>query len=493
MFKIEGSSFTREFKFAEEGELQKVQVDVDILIVAYNALSIKNLGQNKLYDAAKIALKYKDLSLACNLASRLKDRAKAANIFVKSALLLTKVEDIELIAKEVASIHKPVDKHFKMEYAALLKFRSEKAKSKNVKNSLDILTNDISEIKYHLMVSLRHIRDNRIETDRSRVHSKLKKTKDGYPLSIGEYFGKELSPGPLKEVEGYDKGLFGIGVASFQGYNKPIKEDLHLTEIVTIKFKEGKKEIGVFAVFDGHGGIASAMFCKNNLSFQLEKYLNNKSSTNKVDIWNALKLFTLNLDHDFHKRNPKDSSGTTLCLCVIIDNILWTLNIGDSRAVLGTEKNVVQLTKDQETKDISLIESIEKRGGIVFKLDHENTPRLYGETGMARSLGEYLLKDLSGQFTWKLPGFFARGKVGRYNLKKMQKSEKMILCLGTDGYWGYFGSKDTMNYILNNVPNYEKKFIAENMLLDACKMGSSDDKTLLIVDLKKYVNSVALV
>jgi protein phosphatase PTC2/3 len=52
------------------------------------------------------------------------------------------------------------------------------------------------------------------------------------------------------------------------------------------------------------------------------------------------------LNDMFPIKSPRD--GSTAVVCAITNNVLWTANLGDSRAILSRKGNLVPLSVDQK-------------------------------------------------------------------------------------------------------------------------------------------------
>ncbi|KAH9304655.1 hypothetical protein KI387_009059, partial [Taxus chinensis] len=119
---------------------------------------------------------------------------------------------------------------------------------------------------------------------------------------------------------------FSYGYASSPGKRSSM-EDFFETQICGV---DGQI-VGLFGVFDGHGGARAAEYVKQNLFLNLRNHPK-FSSDIKLAIADAYKQ----TDSDFLKaeNNQHRDAGSTASTAVLVGNRLLVANVGDSRAVL---------------------------------------------------------------------------------------------------------------------------------------------------------------
>lgn len=79
-------------------------------------------------------------------------------------------------------------------------------------------------------------------------------------------------------------------------------------------------------------------------------------------------------------------SGTCAVICLVVGNKLITVNLGDSRAILSRNGQVIQLSYDQKPQNPSEKERIEAAGGSV------SNDRLLGKLAVSRAFGDFAYK-----------------------------------------------------------------------------------------------------
>lgn len=159
--------------------------------------------------------------------------------------------------------------------------------------------------------------------------------------------------------------LENVGVRETQGTRSKM-EDAHVAEKITINEKEGC----LVGVFDGHGDNGkAAKFLKDKLRFKLEANIEQAIAEDEtVDfdtiITNALVKTMIELDK--HIKKIKDYEGGTTATCaLILDNDIYTFNVGDSRTVLVKKEEALQLSEDHNPRRERIKNAIHKMGNYV--------------------------------------------------------------------------------------------------------------------------------
>ena len=180
-----------------------------------------------------------------------------------------------------------------------------------------------------------------------------------------EYPKAEFSKEPFFNISGY-------GYNSYNGKVKKFNED-RIKAIVNYHIKKQmhyKLNISYFSIFDGHSGNKCSDFLKENL----DGYLFN-SSFFPSDVDKAIRESFKKAEDNFKGMvyDPKsnillDKSGSCALVMLIINDFLFSINLGDSRALYSydTGKYIYQITRDHKPNDEIEKRRIEKAGGKVF-------------------------------------------------------------------------------------------------------------------------------
>lgn len=284
--------------------------------------------------------------------------------------------------------------------------------------------------------------------------------------------------------------LPGVSIASSIGW-KDTMEDTHIAANFIIKAGGKDVPVRILGVFDGHGETdMAARHAMQNIIFfltqQLELY--NADGLTERGIWNALKIGFVNLNLDYSAFDSASDSasdsafdpafdcdqteygGTTACVALIINNVLWVANLGDSRAILINRNGEdIQLSEDAKAGDEIYKHSIEKRDGtVIFEGECD---RIEGMLEPARALGDH---ELCGAAS-------ARPKITRYPLTGFSG----CLVLVSDGV------TDTMiapnleigslvRTMLQKMPNPESVNLASRIVRKSLRARDGDNITAIV-------------
>eukprot|EP00249_Psilotum_nudum_P004174 c17719_g1_i2 orf=387-1175(+) len=178
-----------------------------------------------------------------------------------------------------------------------------------------------------------------------------------------------------------ENGKFSYGFSSLRG-KRASMEDFHETRIAKVE----DQIVGLFGVFDGHGGSRAAEYVKQNLFENLIVHPDFVSDT-KTAIAETYKK----TDSDFLKveNNQHRDAGSTASTAVLVGDHLLVANVGDSRAVICRAGKAVALSTDHKPNRSDERKRIEEAGGVVM---WAGTWRVGGVLAVSRAFGDRLLK-----------------------------------------------------------------------------------------------------
>ncbi|KAI2656502.1 Integrin-linked kinase-associated serine/threonine phosphatase 2C [Labeo rohita] len=251
--------------------------------------------------------------------------------------------------------------------------------------------------------------------------------------------------------------------------------------------------LAYFAVFDGHGGARASQFAAENLHHTLV------SKFPKGDVENLEKLVRKCLldsfrqtDEDFLKKassqKPAWKDGSTATCMLVVDDVLYVANLGDSRAVLcrleqaedsGKRKCVtLALSKEHNPTIYEERMRIQRAGGTV------RDGRVLGVLEVSRSIGD-------GQY--KRCGVISTPDVRRCQLSR---NDRFVL-LACDGLFKVFSADEAVQFVLNIIENetVEQKegqseeagrfeAACQRLASEAVRRGSADNVTVILVSIE---------
>ena len=167
--------------------------------------------------------------------------------------------------------------------------------------------------------------------------------------------------------------ISGYGSNSYNGKKKSYNEDkikirYKEEKIYKVNGKDYKAYISYFGLFDGHGGEICSKFLKQYLDeklFSLPIFPNNVIESIKETFKSAERKFK---NHAIKNGILVDKSGSCALISLIINNDLYCINLGDSRAIYSRNsgQEFYQISRDHKPNDIKEKARIEKAGGKVY-------------------------------------------------------------------------------------------------------------------------------
>ncbi|WOK94380.1 putative protein phosphatase 2C 59 [Canna indica] len=245
--------------------------------------------------------------------------------------------------------------------------------------------------------------------------------------------------------------------------------------------------VGLFGVFDGHGGARAAEYVKENLFSNLirhPKFISDTKSAigafylrfHRVSdflstyICNHLYLFYdlaadaySHTDSEFLKSEISQNrdAGSTASTAILVGDRLLVANVGDSRAVICRGGKAMAVSRDHKPDQTDERQRIEDAGGFVM---WAGTWRVGGVLAVSRAFGDRLLK----QFVVADPEI----------QEEVIDNSLEFLILASDGLWDVVTNEEAVAMIQ---PIEDPEQAAKRLLQEACQRGSADNITCVVV------------
>lgn len=283
------------------------------------------------------------------------------------------------------------------------------------------------------------------------------------------------------------KGLLvDATLCAIQG-RRPRMEDAHVIEEIdlTIAGKTMKSE--VIALFDGHGGKEASELCAKHLVATLKTAVEKHAQIRitKRGMRAALNEVCAKLDQilfeaylENNEKGIRDTQGTTFACALILDGVVWTVNLGDSRVLLVKQNGTpVPLTFDQKPENYA--KQIKSRGGQVFDL--KGTWRLNGSCAVQRNrgalavagfLGDHYLRETSG-----IQGV-RPGVDPTVSCADIDEGDRIVVA--DDGLWDIVSLKK----IAALSEKCSRRKLAVGSTYGAYEVGSTDNISVIVADYK---------
>jgi len=263
-------------------------------------------------------------------------------------------------------------------------------------------------------------------------------------------------------------GGFQVGVSHAQG-RRPTMEDEHLALSFDLRVSGRSYPLQLFGVFDGHGGNVAAQYVRDHLAGKLQEALLefNAQGLSDAGIWKALKMTTVRMHREFREGFGQVArrQGTTATIAMILDNKLWTANVGDARTVLDNNGTAMQLTEDAKPADLRYRRDIEARGG---RVEFNGCPRINGDLAVARAIGDHRLGE----------AISPRPKITVLPMDQVQRGSHLILCC--DGVYDVARTQDVVAAVHANRA-LSPDVLSGNITYSAYQSGSNDNLSCLVI------------
>jgi serine/threonine protein phosphatase PrpC len=254
-------------------------------------------------------------------------------------------------------------------------------------------------------------------------------------------------------------------------------EDSHFVSLSQTEEQKSKFD-AFFGVYDGHGGRRAADYVSENVYKSFLEILGVETP-----VENALHQSLLDIESRFLKLATQDHlpDGTTVAIAVIQGNNLIVANIGDSEIVLCRGTKAIPLTilhNPQKNPDEK--ERIVSSGGRLYhdRLAHPVLNPAFFNIAVSRSIGDIFFKH-SDYVKDKEPLLIPEPSVAKCILTP----EDLFLVLACDGLFDVMSYQEIMDYILEKEKEGMNE-IAKGLIDLAYERGSSDNITVLVVDLR---------
>ncbi|XP_010509708.1 PREDICTED: probable protein phosphatase 2C 28 isoform X2 [Camelina sativa] len=264
-----------------------------------------------------------------------------------------------------------------------------------------------------------------------------------------------------EEHERYCRREFDHGYHLVKGQMGHSMEDYIVADTKTVK----GHNLGLYAIFDGHSGHDVADYLQNHLFDNI---------LSQPDFWRnpkkAIKRAYKSTDDYILHNVVGPRGGSTAVTAIVIDGKrIVVANVGDSRAILCRESDVVkQVTVDHEPeKERDIVES---RGGFVYQ-EPGNVPRVDGQLAMTRAFGDGRLKEHISV-------------TPNVEIVEIHDDTKFLI-LASDGLWKVMSNEEVWDQIKKE-GNAEEA--ARTLTDKALARGSKDDTSCVVVSFLQSID-----
>lgn len=241
-----------------------------------------------------------------------------------------------------------------------------------------------------------------------------------------------------------------------------------------------KMPLSWFGVYDGHGGDKASQYCVDWLS----SYVRHDDSF-PYDLGFSMKKAFTAIDDDFVETGNPD--GTTACAVSLVGGRrIVCANAGDSRAIIvRKDGSVVRLSRDHKPGMPDETQRINALGGKVI---YWGRWRVEGLLAVSRAIGDSSLK----------PYVTSEPEVCEYDIG----NDDWFLVISSDGVWDVLDNEEAAHVVIATscvmengklvIDTNRFKWAARNLCEHARSCGSTDNFSVVVVDLQSCGNPDAL-
>jgi len=236
------------------------------------------------------------------------------------------------------------------------------------------------------------------------------------------------------------------------------------------------KNVGMFAVFDGHGGSQTAKHCAKAFPKAIAKGKASKAEE-------TLRKAFFAVDQELARNAVHDEIGSTSVVCLVTPQSVVVGNAGDSRAVLSRNGRAVDLSLDHKPNLREEKARIKAAGGLVeendgYRVTHKDVPV---HLAVSRAMGDHCFK--------KNPRLRPEQQLvscepDMEEQKRRAGDEFMVIAC--DGVWDVMTSQEVVDLVRRFLPCIQrgetKPHDVVGMILDKClRLESQDNMTMILV------------
>lgn len=273
-------------------------------------------------------------------------------------------------------------------------------------------------------------------------------------------FSSQATGGRSAHGTGKGKGIQGpikFGYHLVKGKANHPMEDYHVAKFV----QHQGRELGLFAIYDGHLGDSVPAYLQKHLFHNILKEEEFWTDPNR-----SISKAYERTDQAILSHSPDLGRGGSTAVTAILINgrNLWVANVGDSRAVLSRRGQAIQMSIDHEPNTER--GDIENKGGFVSNMPGD-VARVNGQLAVSRAFGDKNLKS----------HLRSDPDVTNANVD----ADTDLLILASDGLWKVMSNQEAVDIAIN-IKNPQKA--AKQLSVEALYRESKDDISCVVVRFK---------
>ncbi|KAK8899550.1 hypothetical protein M9Y10_001866 [Tritrichomonas musculus] len=264
---------------------------------------------------------------------------------------------------------------------------------------------------------------------------------------------------PIKKF-GEQGDIVELGVQNFPvGYADTIGRRPTMEDSMCIVGDVIGDNTAFYGMFDGHGG----KVVSHTAARQMYRVIaDNYEGVDKLPstIEKAIDIVNSPLVDEYYDQ------GSTMAIAIVVDDIIFTANLGDTRIVLTNQSGAVKrVTYDHRATDPVECSYVEERGGMVYN------GRVNGSLMLTRCLGDGSLSPYLSQKPF---------------MTKTPRKDGIIMIIACDGVWDVLTDNEAALIARKNI---QFPIDAAQAIVDeAYKKGSTDNISCIVVNLTPIIS-----
>lgn len=252
-------------------------------------------------------------------------------------------------------------------------------------------------------------------------------------------------------------------------------------------------DTSLYAVYDGHGGDSASQYCYEEFLTKVihgvfspdtqspvatEDEVGPVEMASTSSIIGAMKDAFRSIDESFSVlcKSRSFGGGSTAVVAIIHNRQLIVGNVGDSRCILVRRGGqVTTMTDDHKPSREDEERRIKSLGGRVMFWGRW---RVEGVLAVSRAIGDVSLK----------PYVCAEPEVTSHDLDSDE--DAMFVVLATDGLFDVMSNEEVAKFLTRDCHGTEFKHLARNLCDEALLLGSQDNITIQVIDVRKRMKQL---
>lgn len=263
---------------------------------------------------------------------------------------------------------------------------------------------------------------------------------------------------PVRKI-GEQGDVVELGVQNFPvGYADTIGRRPTMEDSMCIVGDFAGDNTAFYGMFDGHGGKNVAHAAARQLYRVIaDNYVNSDKLPETIE--KAIDTVNSPLIDQYYDQ------GSTMAIAMVVDDIIFTANLGDTRIVLTNQSGAVKrVTYDHRASDPLECSYIEERGGTVYN------QRVEGILMLSRCLGDGNVSQYLSQKPF---------------MTKTPRKDGTIMIIACDGVWDVMTDNEAALIARKNI---DFPIDAAQQIVDtAYKKGSTDNISCIVVNLTPII------